>query len=90
MKNSKESKKKNNKSGSSRITVEYEDEIAAIQSIDDSLQPEFVLGVGKEQRFKSQPTTGESRSANKKTVSDSLFEIFQQREAHKERRHRTA
>lgn len=84
----------NSKSGSSRMDVEYEEELKKISAIDDSIEPEILRGVKKiknNQELKSCDTEMSNTKVKrkvKKYLQDILYDINERKEAAKERRHK--
>lgn len=83
IKSKKNSMKNNRTSGSSRITVEYSTELENISRMDDSLEPEFVIGVGESQKNKS-PTKIEPKRPEKRSIASVLLKIHEEREKNRE------
>lgn len=84
IKRKKQAVENNDKSGSSRQNVEFENELAKIAAQDDSIHPEVLRGV-EECIVKQQP---KKIKRNAKSVQTILLEINERREENRERRHR--
>lgn len=94
IKRKKKSIDNNNKSGSSRMEIEYEEELKKILAADDSIKPEILRGVKKitnNQVLKScniKISNTEVKKKIRKSLQDILYEINERKEAAKERRHK--
>lgn len=83
----------NRTSGEVRVEVPFATEIEKIQSIDDSIQPEFLISANKEELLKnisSNPTVKINKrksSTNEKEMVKFLKELHDEKEQNKERRH---
>lgn len=94
IKRKKKSIDNNSKSGSSRMEVEYEEELRKISAADDSIEPEILRGVTniknnlalKSCNLKISNT--EVKKKTKKSLQDILYDIYERKEAAKQRRHK--
>lgn len=92
----------NNSTGASREPIPYESELAQIASIDDSIHPEVIKGVGvvTKKSAATDPTDGEQPSLGKPlprqppakrtklSMEKVLLQIHEQREKNRDRRHK--
>ncbi|KAL1489237.1 hypothetical protein ABEB36_014170 [Hypothenemus hampei] len=87
----------NKKTGTSKMEVEYEEELCKIVAKDDSILPEVLVGPGKVIKPKIGMENGSSSETNenkskkrirKRSVGDILLQIQKQKEEGRERRHR--
>lgn len=86
----------NNKLGSSRMEVEYEEELKKISAADDSIEPEILRSVKKSKNNQALKALCNMKISNiklkkkevKKSLQDILYNINERKEAAKERGHK--
>lgn len=83
MKQKKNAVTNNKRSGFVRETVPYEEEIDEISRKDDSIIPDYILGIGQSDQLKSEP----QRKRQKQSLPEVLLKINELKEKEKERRH---
>lgn len=79
----------NNKtSGSEREDIPFEEELARIASVDDSIAPEFRIDATKYEKPKTEREKSSKRYRKEKSISEVLLELHEKQEAARERRHK--
>lgn len=86
MRRKKEGEKNNNKTGSSRINIDFEQEISKIASIDDSIEPEVLCNPSVMQIKESFNYKEKKLISKSKSLTTTLWEIHEAKEESKNRR----
>lgn len=86
MRRKKEGQRNNNKTGSYRINIEFEQEVLKIALIDDSIEPEVLCNSSVMQIKKSFECKEKKVMTKSKSLATTLWEIHEAKEEAKNRR----